>query len=116
MEDKNKGKVVRRLLGDNLRRLRMREGLSQLQLASLVGLAHNFINDIENEKKWVSSATIAKLAGALKVEPYELFIPESHIGENDARLISGYIDDLSDSFLKAVGEIKNRYLDDPGQN
>jgi transcriptional regulator with XRE-family HTH domain len=38
-------------------------------LAAEADLTHNFINDIENGKKWVSAETIGKLAIALKVEP-----------------------------------------------
>jgi transcriptional regulator with XRE-family HTH domain len=106
------GHEVRMLLSRNLRRLRIRQNLSQLALAVETNLTHNFINDIENGKKWVSPDTIAKLATALKVEPYHFFIPEHKIGEKDAGTLAEYLDDFTDSLQKMVGEIKGRYLRD----
>ena len=53
---------VRRLLSDNLKRLRKQRGLSQLKFANELGMAMTFINDIENCKKWVSPETLAKFA------------------------------------------------------
>ncbi|QQO09718.1 helix-turn-helix domain-containing protein [Breznakiella homolactica] len=110
------GVDVRKLFSMNMKRLRAKQGFSQLSLANEVGLAHNFINDIENGKKWVSPDTIAKLANALKAEPYQFFLPAYKISKDNAELISSYIDDISESFLKAVGELKNQYHLDDDEN
>ena len=45
-----------------------------MDLASKAGIATNFVNDIENEKKWISPATLAKICTALDIEPYKLFL------------------------------------------
>ena len=71
------GTSIRNLFAKNLRRFRYSLNISQLELSTVTGLAHNFINDIEHEKKFVSDETIAKLAIAFKVEPYQLFLPEA---------------------------------------
>jgi transcriptional regulator with XRE-family HTH domain len=110
MADSINGHDVRMLLSSNLKRLRTRKNLSQLALAVKANVTHNFINDIENGKKWVSPDTIAKLATALKVEPYQLFISDLKLEEQDAGVLAEYFDDFTDSFRKMVGEIRSRYL------
>ena len=63
-------KHVRFLVSKNLKRLRSLQNMSQLGLATNAGLTHNFINDIENCKKGMSTKTLAKLCVALQVEPH----------------------------------------------
>ena len=101
--------AVRKLFSRNLRRLRSLQNISQLTLAAQSGLTHNFINDIENCKKWVSPQTIASLANALRVEPYQFFLPES-ASETDHNHFNIYIDDFSDSLQKMVSDLKKKYL------
>jgi transcriptional regulator with XRE-family HTH domain len=84
--------------------------MSQLALAENAGLTHNFINDIENGKKWVSAETIGKLASALKAEPYQFFISESKWNNQGAEIFSLYLDDFSNSVTKMVKDYRFRYL------
>jgi transcriptional regulator with XRE-family HTH domain len=107
------GPKIRALFSKNLKRLRSRKKLSQLALANMAGLAHNFVNDIENGKKWVSPKTMAKLAEVLQVDPYQFFLPDPPFDEARADILSGYLDDVTDSFQKMVREMKARYLPDP---
>jgi transcriptional regulator with XRE-family HTH domain len=81
-------------------------GLSQLGLSRRSGLTHNFINDIENCKKWISDRTIAKLSTALNVEPYQFFLPES-ISNNK---MHAFVNDFDSSFQKVMTELKKHYL------
>ena len=85
--------------------------LSQLSLAAATGLTHNFINDIENGKKWVSAETIAKLSIALKAEPYQFFICETKWNNSGAEIFSLYLDDFSESIEKVTAEYRSRYLE-----
>jgi transcriptional regulator with XRE-family HTH domain len=101
---------IRITLGRNLKKYRQRKKLSQLALANKADLAHNFINDIENNRKWVSPETLARLAAVLEVEPYEFLLPESSEKKTEAEMFTGYLDDLTDSFNKIVGEARGRYL------
>jgi transcriptional regulator with XRE-family HTH domain len=78
----------------------------------MADLAHNFINDIENGRKWVSPDTLAKLANALKIEPYQFFIPVSAPLNLDTEIMTTYLDDVEDSFIKMVRELRVRYLPD----
>ena len=105
-----KGINIRSLFSRNLKRLRAVANMSQLTLAENAGLTHNFINDIENGKKWVSAETIGKLAFTLKAEPYQFFISESNYNEQGAEMFSVYLDDFTDSIAKIVKEHRYRYL------
>jgi len=89
--------------------------MSQLSLAENAGLTHNFINDIENGKKWVSAETIGKLAFVLKVEPYQFFISESKWNDQGAEIFSLYLDDFNDSVAKIVKDYRCRYLSEDAE-
>ena len=104
-----KGEDIREIFSRNLRHFRSLKNLSQFALSNKAGLAHNFVNDIENRKKWVSPETIAKLATVLEVEPYQLFITNPLDGKQTTRIHS-YLDELNDRFSEVVGEIKESYL------
>jgi transcriptional regulator with XRE-family HTH domain len=97
---------VRSLVAQNLKRLRELKNVSQLTLSSVTGLTHNFINDIENCTKWVSANTIAKLASALDVEPYQFFLPGAQ--PDDAKL--AYLRDFQDSLAVFVREYPEHYF------
>ena len=102
MDETIDGIYVRSLFSKNLKRFRDLLKISQLDLANASGLAHNFINDIENEKKFVSDETIAKLAKALKVEPYKFFLP--HVKQNTQGE-----DIIAEDFSDAIGIIIKEY-------
>jgi len=105
------------LLSKNLKRLRHQQKLSQLNLAVNTGLTQNFINDIENNKKWVSPDTIAKLCVALKAEPHHFFISEPQIENPDKAALAGHLDDFKEAIETMVKDVKARYLqNDDGEN
>jgi len=100
---------IRNLFGRNLRRLRIISNKSQIDLANEAELAHNFINDIENGKKWISDKTLAKLVIALRVEPYQFFVSDSKWQRQGPEIISLYLDDFSDSIVKMVKECRHNF-------
>jgi len=106
MKNKITESYVRGLVSKNLRRLRSVHNISQLNLAINAGLAHNFINDIENCKKGISVKTLAKLSVALDAEPYQFFLPETMSDNN----MSHYVTDFNDSLQKVVKELTQHYL------
>ena len=70
----------------NIRRLRLAQNLSQAELAEKIGISDSFMSLIETGKKWGSFQTLADIATALNVEPYELLLPQSvNIGFDDKR-------------------------------
>ena len=103
------GTAIRNLFAKNLKRLRGILNMSQMDLSDITGLAHNFINDIENEKKFVSDDTIAKFSIALKVEPYKFFLPETKWNTQDEDILT---DDFYDSIGMVVKEFCINYVKD----
>jgi transcriptional regulator with XRE-family HTH domain len=66
---------LRETLAENIKKQRRILGLTQEKLAEMADISSNMINDIEGRRTWVSDKTILKLAGALHVEVYQLFVP-----------------------------------------
>jgi transcriptional regulator with XRE-family HTH domain len=97
---------VRLLVSSNMRRLRALRGMSQIELARITGLTHNFISDIENCKKGISDKSIAKISVTFGVEPYQLFMPEYLAND----VVRAYVHEFNDSILKAVQELSKRFL------
>ena len=60
---------------------------TQEQLAEKIGVSSQNINDIEGKRRWPREATLVKIAEALEIEVYQLFVPQSFtamiIEEND---------------------------------
>jgi transcriptional regulator with XRE-family HTH domain len=61
------------VFGATIRKLRLRQGLSQYDLADLSGLHRNYISGIELGRRNLGLENIVVLAAALKVKPSALF-------------------------------------------
>jgi transcriptional regulator with XRE-family HTH domain len=68
---------IRKILAENIRKYRKNFGYSQEKLAEKAGLSAQTLNDIEGCRRWVSAATMTKLAKALHIAEYELLVPEN---------------------------------------
>lgn len=62
---------------ENIRALRKKIGLSQERLADKADISRQMMNDIEGRRRWLTKGTLVKLANALEVDVYELFIPSA---------------------------------------
>ncbi|MGE9875803.1 helix-turn-helix domain-containing protein [Hornefia butyriciproducens] len=65
-----------RVFGKNVRKYRMKLGISQEKFAELAGLHRTYISDIERFQRSISLDNIQKIADALQIETYLLFIDE----------------------------------------
>ena len=101
---------IRVLFGKNIKCLRKQQHLSQSQLAERANVALNFINDIENCKKWVSPATLSKLSIALNVHPYKFFIPVQSAPEEDALPSSNLLEQFGSDILEQLSSIISRTI------
>ena len=61
-------------IGNNVRYLRKKIGISQEELGDVAGLDRTYVGGIERGERNVSALNIAKLAKALKVKPERLLI------------------------------------------
>ncbi|MDR0403744.1 MAG: helix-turn-helix domain-containing protein [Treponema sp.] len=69
----------------NLKKFRKIEGISQMKLAELCGTDVSYIGQIEIGRRFPSIELIEKMAEALKLDPYRLFMaePGEAYGETD---------------------------------
>jgi transcriptional regulator with XRE-family HTH domain len=73
---------LRASLSANIKKRRKILGFSQEKLAEAADISSNMMNDIEGRRTWVSDKTVAKLAEALKVDVYQLFVPPPDTAKN----------------------------------
>jgi transcriptional regulator with XRE-family HTH domain len=89
--------------GQRLRTLRKAKGLTLEQLGRAAALGYKHIAEVERGVKLPSFDAIEKLADALNVEPYELFLPEklaTGLADRNLRLLVTEIDRHGSSELK----------------
>ena len=68
------------VFGDNVRRFRQEKHMSQEAFAANCGLHRTSISAVERHKRSISLNNIQKIADALDVETYRLFIePGKHV-------------------------------------
>ncbi len=63
-----------KVFGTNVRKFRTEMGVSQEKFAELCGLHRTYISDIECFRRSISLDNIQKIADALKIETYKLFL------------------------------------------
>ena len=66
------------VFGKNLRKYRTNLGLSQEKFAEMCDLHRTYISDVERGQRSISLGNVQKIADALKIEPYKLFIEDSN--------------------------------------
>ncbi|WP_437606083.1 helix-turn-helix transcriptional regulator [Sorangium sp. So ce834] len=64
---------VLRFIGANVRRIRLKRGMTQQELADAAGVALRFLQQIERAKTNVGVAVLVRLADVLGVRPGVLF-------------------------------------------
>jgi transcriptional regulator with XRE-family HTH domain len=74
--------TLRKTLSANVKKQRETAGITQEKLAEKAGISANMINDIEGCRSWISDKTLIKLATALQIETYRLFMPLT-VTDND---------------------------------
>ena len=92
-------------LGNKVRRLREREGLTQVQLAQRLGISPSYLNLIEHNQRPLTVPLLLELAAQFQVEL------ESFAADDDARLAADlrevFGDTLFDDFEVDSGELRD---------
>jgi len=65
-----------RVFGTNLRKYRNALGISQEKFAEMCGLHRTYISDIERFQRSIALDNVQKIADALGIETYRLFLEE----------------------------------------
>ncbi|MDR3335270.1 MAG: helix-turn-helix domain-containing protein [Treponema sp.] len=103
---------LRRILSINIKRYRTRRAWSQVKLAEKLDISTNFLSDIETGKGWVSPLTLVKLAGALDIEVYELFKPETAMTDEKKDLVAKLTQDMATMLNQSLEHVRKQYLSD----
>ena len=67
---------LREIFISNMKRYRKDKGISQMSLAELCNTSTSYIGEIEIGRKFPSVEMIQKIAAALNIQPFQLFIQE----------------------------------------
>lgn len=65
---------IKKTFGSNVRKYRLEMNLSQEKLAEISGLHRTYISAVERGERSISLDNIQKIANALGIEIYKLFI------------------------------------------
>jgi transcriptional regulator with XRE-family HTH domain len=103
-------KKIRDTLGRNIKKYRTSRNLSQPEFAEKLDISVNFLSNIENGNKWISPQTLAKIASALDIEPYELFKPEEALPINVSTAINKYADEAVEAVTQTLNKIRGYHL------
>lgn len=75
----NKKTHIRNVIAGNVKKYRKLRQLTQENLAELADVSNTYIANIECGQTWISDKTVEKIATALHIEEYMLFIPDEEI-------------------------------------
>lgn len=78
----------------------MLNGMTQMELSIAADLSVGFLCDLESGKKWGTLETMAKLAKALNIKPYQLLLPEED--ENASVHIHKDLSELSKNLKNSI--------------
>jgi len=67
---------MRKIVGRNVRRIRLKAGLTQEQFAERSGYAQQYISSLENGRRNPTVVTVYELALALGATPIDLLQPD----------------------------------------
>ena len=107
-----KGKELRGIFGRNVKIYRNRRNWSQADLAESANISINFLGDIERGKKWPHPDTLSKLADALEIKVYELFMEEDiSISPENKAIMSRFVKDVSLTINKSMSLSINQSIE-----
>jgi len=101
------GQSLKTLLSSNIKLFRIHSGLSQAQLAEKAGISVPFLGAVERGDKWPSAGTIAEIAGALSIQPYDLLKPENTSSRNVRQVVAKLAVDISTLMNETVKTLNN---------
>jgi transcriptional regulator with XRE-family HTH domain len=106
------GKELREIFGRNVKLYRSRRNWSQADLAEYANISINFLGDIERGKKWPHPDTLTKIADALEIKVYELFLEEDiSINPKTQNLMNRFVKDVSLTISKSLSLSVNQSIE-----
>ena len=109
METTPNAKSIQELIAKNVRAARKRLGISQMKLAAKLDLSAGYMNDVERARRWVGAGTLARLADALHLKPYQFFVENGDSATDIHKLLSEIVFELRQSADSNIERIVMRY-------
>jgi transcriptional regulator with XRE-family HTH domain len=100
---------LRAILSANLKRYRNYRKFTQEEMAEKLEISIPFLSDVENGRKWVSPATLVKLANVLGIEPHELFKPQQNLSPTMKITLDKWSDEIVQAVTQTVKNIQDYY-------
>lgn len=103
---------TKKILGDNLKRIRKDMGYSQEKLSEILGIQRNTVSYIETAtKNNISFDTLNKICTKLNISPIELFLADKPEYKNEKihkliTILSSMNDEKLDYAFKIINAIK----------
>lgn len=102
---------IQELLAINIKLARQKLGYSQMKLAERSDLSTGFIAEIEVGRKFPSPTSLQKIADALGLKPYQLFIDREEKDKFERyNVISELYKELKDRIDFELGAVIKKYL------
>ena len=79
----------------NMKKFRKKRQLSQMKLAEMLDTSTSYIGEIEINRKIPSMDMVEKIANALGVEPFRLFVDDKNRKNPDTTRTEDYLESLS---------------------
>ena len=106
------GKRLREIFGKNVKNSRNRRNWSQADLAENANISINFLGDIERGKKWPHPDTLSRLADALEINVFELFLEEDiPVNLETHDVMKRFVNDVSLTINKTLSLSVNQSID-----
>ncbi|MDR2143535.1 MAG: helix-turn-helix domain-containing protein [Treponema sp.] len=103
------GQAIKDSLGQTIKFLRAKRGLSQAELAEKADMSITFLSTIERGIKFPMPDILSKLAKALDVEVFELFKADL-VPQDNKELVSKLSEDMAKSVNLAMANVVKKYL------
>jgi len=100
---------LKKNLGKNIKFLRFRRRLSQLDLAEEACISVTFLSNIERGNNFPQAGTLCNLAKALKVDVWELFKGEGASDKQEKSIVDRISDDFAKQVNLTIETIRKQY-------
>ncbi len=113
MENPQTAKEIQRLVAKNIKESRKKLGISQMELAKRADISAGHMNDIEACRRWVSAASLAKIARELRVKPHQLFLDGADKSSDRYDLLTEILSKLRTAMDSEIERVILSYLPGP---
>lgn len=89
----------------NMKKYRKKRQISQMKLAGMLNTSTSYIGEIEINSRVPSLAMVERIAKALNIEPFRLFVDETGLIGEDTQETENYLECLSTKERKDLSQI-----------